>query len=138
MRIRTFVLVGALALTGCHKSGSSSSSSSGNVPQITQRAGAIVAQGRLAPNKEGVVELPDTMQGASADKKAYVKKGPGGEIWILFVSSQESPTNFKGHLYCPQPPAQQPTKVQVLGPKGPVQVTVDSASPDGWYEVHAG
>jgi hypothetical protein len=138
MNIRTWLLAGALALTGCHKSGSSSSSSSSSVPQLTQRAGAIVAQGRLAPNKEGVVDLPETMKGASVDNKAYVKKGPGGEVWVLLLSTQESPTNFKAHLYCTQPPAQQPTKVQVLGPKGPVQVTVDSASPDGWYEVHAG
>jgi hypothetical protein len=27
------------------------------------------------------------MQGASADKKAYVKKSPDGETWILFVSA---------------------------------------------------
>jgi hypothetical protein len=105
---------------------------------LTQRAGAVIGQGRLAPNKQGVVDLPDTMQAASIDRKAYVKKGPGGETWVLFISAMDSPTSFKGHLYCTKPPTPQPTKLQVLGPKGPVDVTVDSASPDGWYEVHAG
>ena len=138
MRIRTFVLAGALLLTGCHKSDSSSSSSSSSVPQMTQRAGAVIGQGRLSPNKQGVVDLPESMASASVDKKAYVKKTAGGEMWILLISSIDSPSSFKGHLHCTKPPAQQPTKLQVIGPKGPVEVTVDSASPDGWYEVHAG
>jgi hypothetical protein len=105
------------------------------------RAAAAVAQGRLVPNKEGVVDLPVNMQSASVNQKAYVKREADGTAWVFLPETTDA--NFKGQLYCSKPPAEAPTKVQIIGPKagggaGPVQVTVDGTAPEGWYSVHAG
>jgi hypothetical protein len=98
----------------------------------------------LLPNKEGVVDLPSNLQSISSNQKAYVKREADGKTtWVLLLESMDNPSNFKGRLYCSNPPAAKPAKVQVIGPKvgggaGPVEVTVDGDAPGGWYAVHAG
>jgi hypothetical protein len=97
----------------------------------------------LLANKEGVVDLPQNLQSISSNQKAYVKREANGTMWVLLLESMDNPSNFKGRLYCSNPPPAKPSKVQVIGPKvggggGPVEVTVDGDAPEGWYTVHAG
>jgi hypothetical protein len=104
------------------------------------RAVAAVAQGRLTANKEGVVDLPANMQSISVTQKAYVKREADGTIWVFLPETVDA--NLKGQLYCSKPPAQTPSKVRIIGPNaggvGPVEMTIDGGTPDGWYTVHSG
>ncbi|HEY7115459.1 MAG TPA: hypothetical protein VH475_02670 [Tepidisphaeraceae bacterium] len=145
MRIGIWALAAALAAAlamagGCKKS---SSSSAAAADERLLHGAAAIASGRVAVGKDGVADLPQTMQSYSSNQKAYVKKEADGTTWVLLPQSIDG-SNVKGLLYCNHPPDARPTTVKVLGPKAsgsgaaPMQVTVDGEPQPGLYSVHSG
>src|SRR6266498_1239585 len=82
----------ALLKAGCKPS---SSGSAAPASSLAVRAASAITQGRLLPNKEGVVDLPQNLQPVSSNQKAYVKHEANGTMWVLLLESMDNPNNFK-------------------------------------------
>jgi hypothetical protein len=65
-----------------------------------EQAFDAIAEGRLRPDANGVIDLPDGWRSASVDGKAYVTGSSEHTLWVLFVAEKSKIARIRGYLYC--------------------------------------
>lgn len=89
------LLAFALALNGCDKANKEVKDLSSAREEVIKR----VEAGNIAPDQNGMGQLPAELASASKAGQVYISKDPAAGFMIVFVL-EGSETNVVGNLYC--------------------------------------